>query len=180
MLTPEAADLIAADRMAEHRRSASTARPGDPPMVVREAAPADRPAVRDLVSAAGLPLDGLDDAAVVLVAETAGAVVGTVALERHGTGTDTAFMLRSVAVDPARRGSGIGAELTRAALERVDAVGAPVALLTETAADYFPRFGFVPAERDALPASLGASAELTGACPASARALIRRPPTPRG
>src|SRR4051794_15465546 len=148
-------------------------------VVVRAATPADSPALRAPVAAAGLPVAGLDDAALVLIAEDGlGALVGTVALERHGTDRDTAYLLRSAAVDPAWRGRGVGAALTAAALVHVDAVGVPVALLTETAERYFPRFGFAPVTRDRLPASLTASAELRGACPASARALLR-PPTPQ-
>jgi amino-acid N-acetyltransferase len=147
--------------------------PEGPPVTVREAAPADLPVVSRLITDAGLPLDGLSDAAVVLVAEAGGAVVGTVALERHGTGQDTTFLLRSAAVEPAWHGRGIGTALTAAALQRVDSVGAPVALLTETAAAYFPRFGFASLTRDALPAALTASAELRGACPVSAQALLR-------
>jgi amino-acid N-acetyltransferase len=143
---------------------------------VREAAPADLAAVHDLVGTVGLPLAGLDDSAHIWVAEADGAIVGTAALERHGTGDGTAYLLRSAAVMPSWRGRGVGAALTAAALHHVDAVGAPVALLTETAADYFPRFGFSPVERDRLPASLADSAELRGACPASAWALLR-PPT---
>ena len=145
-----------------------------PPVLVHEATPADLAATQDLIAAARLPLAGLEDAALVLVAAAAdGTVVGTVALERHGTGDDTAFLLRSAAVAPSWRGRGIGAELTAAALAHVDAAGAPVALLTETAAGYFPRFGFTAVPRDRLPTDLGASAELQGACPASARALLR-------
>ena len=135
-------------------------------MLVREATPADLATARDLIAAAGLPLTGLEDAALVLVAEHAGALVDAVALERHGTGADTAYLLRSAPVDPAQRGHGIGAALTAAAL-------AHVGLLTETASEYFPRFGFNPVDRDELPAALTASAELQGACPASARALLR-------
>ncbi len=148
------------------------------PVLVREATPADLAAATRLVVAAGLPLAGLSGAALVLVAEAAGGLVGTVALERHGTGDDTAFLLRSAAVTPAWRGRGVGAALTAAVLGHVDAAGAPVALLTETAEGYFPRFGFVPAGRDGLPAALAGSAELRGACPASARALLRPPTRP--
>jgi hypothetical protein len=32
-----------------------------PPVLVREAAPADRAAISDLITTAGLPLEGLDD-----------------------------------------------------------------------------------------------------------------------
>ena len=156
--------------MSRHQRE-------DPPVAVREAAPADLPAVRRLVTTAGLPLDGLADAALVLVAEEDGVVVGTVALERHGSGGGTAFLLRSAAVDPARRGAGVGSALTIAALASVDDAGAAVGLLTETAEQYFPRFGFTPVSRDQLPAALAGSAELRGACPTSARAFLR-PPRP--
>jgi amino-acid N-acetyltransferase len=144
--------------------------PEVPPVIVREVTPADLPAARRLVADAGLPLDGLDDAEV-LVAEIAGTLVGTVALERHGSGDDAAVLLRSATVDPAWRGRGLGALLTRAALER--AREAPVALLTETAEEYFPRFGFHTVDRAALPRALGASRELQGACPSSARAMLR-------
>jgi amino-acid N-acetyltransferase len=84
-------------------------------------------------------------------------------------------LLHSAAVEPAWRGRGVGSALTAAALADVDTVGGPVALLTETAAGYFPRFGFTPVERGELPTALAASAELRGACPASARALLRPP-----
>lgn len=142
-------------------------------VVVRRAAEADAPTVAALVSAAGLPLDGLDDVHAVLVAEDGDRVVGVAALERHGDGAHVAYLLRSVAVDGAARGGGIGAHLTQAALAHVDAEGAPVALLTETADGWFPRFGFVAVERADLPAALAASPELAGACPASARAMLR-------
>jgi amino-acid N-acetyltransferase len=82
------------------------------------------------------------------------------------------LLLRSVAVRAEQRGRGVGAELVRAALA---AAGPrrPVALLTETGAGWFPRFGFRPVERAALDPALAASAELAGACPATARAFLR-------
>ena len=50
---------------------------------------------------------------------------------------------------------------------------AVVGLLTETAHGYFDRFGFTRVDRSALLAKFAASAELTGACPASATAYLR-------
>lgn len=145
----------------------------DPPVRVRDATPADLPAARALITAAGLPLDGLADAAVVLVADAGGTVVGTVVLERHGSGPGTVFLLRSATVEASWQGRGVGAALAAGALRGVDAAAAPVALLTETADDWFARFGFTPVDRSSLPAALEGSAELRGACPASARALLR-------
>jgi amino-acid N-acetyltransferase len=147
---------------------------GEPAGVsIRRAAAGDWPGIRRLVTGAGLPLDGLGDSHAVFVAERAGRIVGTAAIERHGQDDTTAFLLRSVAVEDAVRGSGIGARLVDRVLSEAGTV-APVALLTGTAADYFPRFGFVPVDRTELPASLSASPELRGACPASARALLLR------
>ncbi len=145
------------------------------PVSVCDADPVDMADVIELVRNARLPLDGLRDAAVILVAKVEGRVVGTVALERHGSGTQLAFLLRSAVVDPAWRGQGIGAALTSAALENVDAAGAQVGLLTETAERYFLRFGFVPVSRGDLPAVLKGSPELRDACPASAHTLLRAP-----
>ena len=145
-----------------------------PHVTIRPVTPDDQDAARSLIAGAGLPLDGLDEAALLLVAEADGAVVGTIALERYPTADGPVFLLRSAAVAPEHRGGGIGAALTAAALERADAERAPVALLTETADGWFPRFGFRAVGRDELPEALAASAELRGACPETARALLRR------
>jgi predicted N-acetyltransferase YhbS len=77
-------------------------------------------------------------------------------------------------VDPAWRGRGIGDQLVRAALEVADQEAAPVGLLTETASDYFPPFGFSPTSWAELPSSLGGSSELRGTCPTTATAMVRK------
>jgi len=46
-------------------------------------------------------------------------------------------------------------------------------LLTTTAEEYFPSFGFEKVERSSVPAELNDSAELKGACPASATVMRR-------
>ncbi len=142
---------------------------------VREAHPEETPEVSRLVREAGLPLDGLEGATLVLVAESQGELVGTIALEEHGSGEGLAYLLRSAAVTPTWRRRGVGRALTWAALAHVDSAGAPAALLTETADGYFTAFGFEPVARDQLPAALMASPQLSGACPISAHALLRRP-----
>lgn len=142
-------------------------------LTVREATPGDYPAMRALLTSAALPIDGLDDVARAWVAVAASEIVGTVALEHHGDADTSVFLLRSAAVSPSHRGHGIGTALTTAAVAYVDAAGAPAALLTETAAGFFPAFGFRPVARDELPDALSASPELRGACPATAVALLR-------
>lgn len=138
---------------------------------VAAARPGDWPAVRGLLERSKLPLDGLDSSLPhFVVARDGDAIVGVAGLEHYGS----AALLRSVAVDDAWRGTGIGRLLVDRVLDEARALGVDdVYLLTTTAQDYFPKFGFACVRRENLPAALGASAELRGACPASAVAMRR-------
>jgi amino-acid N-acetyltransferase len=79
----------------------------------------------------------------------------------------------SLCVAPAVRGQGLGQRIVDAGLALARKRGARrVWLLTVSAERFFPRFGFEPVERSALPSALGASAELRGACPTSAVAMM--------
>lgn len=144
-------------------------------VAIRTAGPEDAPFIAGLLAAYDLPVVGRDDVAHQLVADDDGVPVGTVALEHHGSDHDGAFLLRSLAVSLEARARGIGTSLVEAALAIVDSADAPVGLLTQTAADFFPRFGFRPTTRDALPAALSTSPELVGACPDTATAMVRPP-----
>lgn len=130
----------------------------------------DLPAVLALLERSSLPQEGLaDHLATTIVARSGDAVVGSAALEVYGG----AALLRSVAVDAALRGQGLGQRLTRAALDLARQRGvAIVYLLTETAADFFPRFGFQLTERAAVVPAVQQSVEFKGACPASAQVLV--------
>jgi amino-acid N-acetyltransferase len=144
-------------------------------MNINTATASDLPDILELLKTSRLPTDGLaDHLATTLVAEAEGRLVGCAAVEIYGT----AGLLRSVAVDPARRGTGLGHRLTEAALELALARGVrSVYLLTTTAGDFFPRFGFKKIDRKEMDPALEPSAELRGACPASAlamRAELRR------
>ena len=135
----------------------------------------DLPEILALLEQSKLPTDGLaDHLDTALVVRAAGRLVACAAVEIHGT----AGLLRSVAVDPARRGEGLGYRLTEAALDLARARGVTsVYLLTTTAGAFFPRFGFKPIDRKEMDPALERSAELRGACPASAlamRAELRR------
>lgn len=141
-------------------------------MTLRPARAADRTHVEALLAASNLPADGLSHAWPdgYVVAEGADGICGVAGVERYeGSG-----LLRSVAVRPALRGSGLGDALVRdrlawAAAQRL----AAVYLLTTTAAAWFPRYGFVPVSRDDVPAPVLASVEFASACPASAAVLVR-------
>jgi len=137
---------------------------------LRPATPSDTAAVRALLEEAQLPLDGVPgDLTYLVVAEQsnagAPALVGAVALERHGV----AALLRSTVVSPALRGTGLGETLVRRALDDAKASGIhDLVLLTTTADRWFPRFGFTRITREDVPESLKVSREFQGACPASA------------
>ena len=127
------------------------------------------PAILDLLTESGLPQEGLSDhLETTLVARADESVVGSAALEHYGTSA----LLRSVAVERAFRGQGLGGRLTHAALVLARQRGIThVYLLTETAHEFFPRFGFRPVARAQVPAGVQRSVEFTSVCPESAQAM---------
>jgi amino-acid N-acetyltransferase len=143
-------------------------------IAIQPATAADLTAVLSLLQQNGLPPDGLDGhVGSLLVARQAGAIVGSAALELYGPNA----LLRSVAVAGAWRGRGLGRRLTEAALALAQVHGVRrVFLLTETAADFFPRFGFRPVARTAVPAAVQQSVEFSSACPASALVMVKELP----
>jgi len=140
-------------------------------MVIVRASPADYPAIAGLLTDAGLPLEGAEGAfATGVVARDEGRLVGAAAVELYG---DTA-LLRSVVVMPDLRGAGVGRALVAAAEEVAAAGGArTVYLLTETAAEWFPRLGYAPMARGDISGPVLGSVEFTTACSESAVALSR-------
>ena len=129
----------------------------------------DLAAVFGLLEQSGLPKDGLaDHIATTLVARDGGQIVGGAALELYGT----AALLRSVAVEPERRGQGLGQRLTQAALDLARQRGVrKVYHLTETADGFFTRFGFGRVARTEVPLPVQQSVEFTRACPVTAQAM---------
>ena len=148
------------------------------PVVIRTARAADLDSARALLQRASLPVAGLEEhfGPGYAVAESRGTVVGVTGIERHGA----YGLLRSAVIDPAWRGQGVGEALTRNRLAWAAAVGIEVVyLLTETAADWFPRFGFTRVDRGVVPPEIAASGEFAHLCPASAVAMhldLRSPP----
>jgi amino-acid N-acetyltransferase len=139
------------------------------PMIIRDATAQDWPAVEALLTACDLPLAGAREHFADFIVCEDGGLVGCAGAEVAGD----AALLRSVAVGERARGSGVGDRLTRMMLARLKARGVrTIALLTTTAETYFGARGFTVVSRDALPRALSGSAELTGACPATAVAMI--------
>ena len=139
--------------------------------VVRAATLDDLDAVEQLLTASGLPLDGVHDAfSTFVVADTGQELVGVAGLE---VCRDDA-LLRSVAVRPEWRSHGVGRALVTRVVSDAEARGLrALYLLTTTAERYFPSFGFRTISRDDVPTEVRATAEFQGACPASATVMCR-------
>ncbi|MBB1284705.1 GNAT family N-acetyltransferase [Flavisolibacter sp. BT320] len=133
--------------------------------------PEDGKQVVSLLANEGLPTADLPEGLPhFLVATDGPAVIGAVGLEVYGNDG----LLRSMAVSPAYRSLGIAARLLEAleAEARQNGVTS-LYLLTETAADYFQRKGFVVISRDETPDAIQSSSEFSSVCPVSAT-LMRK------
>jgi amino-acid N-acetyltransferase len=145
---------------------------------VRVATDADQVEVIRVLQFADRPLAGAPNPHTdFYVAEYSGHVVGAVGLEVHGAHA----LLRSVAVDPALQGTGVGAALITGILQHAVARGAAmVYVLTWSAEFYFHRFGFSRIGQDDVDESIRRSMDFTVASPAAAvvmrRELARRAP----
>jgi arsenate reductase len=146
-----------------------------PRTLVAPAWPDDRGELEALLTACGLPLDGLDACFPhdVILARIDGTLVGAAGLERWGA----YGLLRSVVVAEAHRGKGIGELLVRerVAVASADALSA-IYLLTMGAATYFERFGFSAIAREALPGSLAGSTQLALPACSTAMAMVKQLP----
>ena len=138
---------------------------------VRAAAPADLGAVEGLLTASGLPLDGVRDAlGAFVVAESGTDIVGVAGLEVCCNNA----LLRSVAVRPEWRSHGVGRALVTRVISDAESRGIhALYLLTTTADRYFPTFGFRTITRDEVPGDVRETAEFREACPASATVMCR-------
>jgi amino-acid N-acetyltransferase len=142
---------------------------------LRTAAAADLPNVLSLLNRSKLPTAGVaEEFAHFLLAESEGKLVGVIGLELYGSSA----LLRSAAVDEGWRGSGVGRVLVERALDLARERGLEdVYLLTTSAEQYFPRFGFVPVSRDDVAGGVRSSVEFTTVCPTSAT-VMRKPIRP--
>jgi amino-acid N-acetyltransferase len=149
---------------------------------IRPAHVDDLPAVTALLRASDLEPNELEvqfgPQFAVAVDPVDGSIIGAAGVELYRDGADVVGLFRSAAVDDAWRGRGVGKALTddRIAWAERQAVHT-LYLLTQTAADYWPRFGFTRTARDAAPEGLMASHEWKSGCPASAVAMTL--PLPR-
>lgn len=145
---------------------------------LRLASPDDVGAIERLLHSCDLPTS---DVAPLVVARPADFVVADDPDRPHDLAAvaglevccETA-LLRSVAVRPEWRKRGLGDALVRRLVSEAEGRGLrALYLLTMTADHYFPRFGFEPIARDAVPAEIAATSEFRDTCPASAVAMCK-------
>ena len=141
-------------------------------MKFRQATDRDLDAVKGLLSANKLPLEGVkENFSSFVVADDGGEIAGAIGMETFGG----AALLRSAVVAPQHRGSDVGRRLVEQILKRAEGEGIrELFLLTTTAEKYFPRFGFANTTRSDVPLAMKASAEFQGACPDTAVVMKRR------
>lgn len=129
---------------------------------LRPAVPGDLPAITALLLAENLPTVAIADNIAAFTVAERDTIIGVIGLHQAGS----AALLRSLAVAPAFRKAGVAASLVDRTIAQARAAGADTLyLLTETAAAYFTRRGFVPVPRAAVPAALLTDSGLGDACP---------------
>ena len=105
-----------------------------------------------------------------MVATDGDRLVGCAAIEPY----EGAALLRSVAVVPDQRRTGVGTSLVRSLEDLARAGGATsVILLTETAEPWFRGLGYTAIDRTSVPADVARSIEFETACSTSAVAMRR-------
>lgn len=144
---------------------------------IRAAGEEDWPVIQRLLADAGLPSDdlGARHAGNFLVAVDPGApppgIAGVIGLEGFGR----VGLLRSLAVDPAQRGNGIGTMLVSALEERAGDAGlSELWLLTLDAEVFFWKLDYRIVDRDTAPDAIRRTPEFTTLCPATAH-LMHKP-----
>lgn len=144
---------------------------------IRAAGEQDWPVIERLLAAAGLPSDDLAarHAGNFLVAVDPDApppgIAGVIGLEGFGR----IGLLRSLVVDPAHRGNGIGTELVTALEERAGEAGvSELWLLTLDAEVFFWKLDYRIVDRETAPDAIRRTPEFSSLCPATAH-LMHKP-----
>jgi amino-acid N-acetyltransferase len=140
---------------------------------IRAARAEDLGALRALLRTCDLPCEDLTPRhlAHFLVAPADDGLRGSAGLEPRGEDA----LLRSLAVQPAARGEGLGGRLLAAVERRAHRAGLQALyLLTTTAAPFFRDRGYEPIDRAKLPGPIQQTEEASRLCPAGATCMRKR------
>jgi amino-acid N-acetyltransferase len=137
-------------------------------IIIRRALPEEKENVKAILKEANLSTAGVDEHfSNFMVVERDGCVIGTAGLEIYG---DVAI-LRSVAIIPEFRRQGMGDGLVRAMINFADRRNIKqIYLFTQTAREFFKKFGFKTIQRECIDERCRSSGE-AGLSPASATAM---------
>jgi|SRR5258708_5191168 len=138
---------------------------------LRTARSEDTESIRVLLENNGLPTSDLISSTPQFIVACEGeTIVAAGALQRFGSSA----LLRSVAVDPDRRGKGLGRILVED-LERIARAARikQLILLTQTAKRFFEHQGYRVIERHEVPPDVQGSEEFRSLCPASAACMAK-------
>ena len=133
---------------------------------LRAAQPDDLRAIRGLLAAASLPVEGIEDhLQSFVIAEADDGIAGAGGLEVYGA----CALIRSIVVAPDKQRRGIAAAICDH-LEKLAAASAVehIYLLTETAEQFFARRGYAQEERADVPPEIASTQEFSELCPDSA------------
>lgn len=141
----------------------------DEEIVIAPATEADVATIKQILTDASLPTEGVDDHwKTFIVAREGDRIVGCGGSEAY----QFAALLRSIAVVPEYRSHGLGRRIVRQLLDRLASRGLrEFYLLTTTAEAYFKKRGFKTIDRDEIHPQLMSSQEFQGACPDTAIAM---------
>ena len=133
--------------------------------------------IHALLERNGLPTSDLEASQPQFIVLCEGAqIIGAGALQRFGS----IALLRSVAVEPQRRGSGLARMIVQELERRAYASDvAQLVLLTQTAKRFFEHQGYQVIDRQQVPQAVQASEEFRSLCPSSATCMVKMLAEPR-
>jgi amino-acid N-acetyltransferase len=121
--------------------------------------------VRSLLQENNLPVSDLNEQIIFFVEKNADKIVAVGGMESSGKDA----IIRSIAVSDDNKGKGLGGKITRKLLKYAQETGKKdIYLLTTTAEDYFPKYGFKKIDRRIVPADVKNSSQYKDVCPDSA------------
>jgi amino-acid N-acetyltransferase len=121
--------------------------------------------VKSLLKDNNLPVSDLNKEIIFFVEKSADKIIAAGGLESAGKDA----IIRSIAVSDDHKGKGLGGRITRQLLQYArEKSKKDIYLLTTTAEEYFPKYGFEKIDRRFVPADVKNSSQYKDVCPDTA------------